>query len=547
MLSKTLADHARSLGTGSYTRRVTMRSTVKQKTERAISFVVARISDSYLYNFARSPVVGDAHNELVLVENPGGLRFSSVSQAINAGLDKARHELIVVAQESVCLPRGWQAWLEAALTALESQDADWGLVGCSGWTASGEPAGHCSFPGTYLNTFSENETFVPVDRVDDQVLVFRKAMGLKLDPRNPGLPGTGKDLSRSVQSRGGHACYVVNAPVTCHYRNDKGQTVRKMKQLPDAERADLHTYRAEQAVCNGYVDAKWERGTDTPSGQGKSRGSVPDGGQYRLEGFPDRVMLALDSPVVLIAKGGGGSRLLSLAAQDCGVFLGNDLNKAADCMDLVPVVYQGVIAKYKCPAFWRSERFAQQLRFAAATMLAAAPDKDRKSWGFKIPECLLLLPEIERAFPGARYVQLLRDPVSTCLRGTHITASLDNQIGRITLPQAYAYAGRPAETILQDSPALHMAYTTLHQLKMSISYCREHFPESQYCEMRFEDLMNAPAVALDTLSTWLGCTPTSGKLHDAVDFRRASNPRVRYSDAITAQVQAILAPVTDIL
>ena len=77
----------------------------------------------------------------------------------------------------------------------------------------------------------------------------------------------------------------------------------------------------------------------------------------------------LDSPVILLGKGGGGSRLLSLLASDCGVFLGNDVNISGDCMDMVIAIYQSVIEKYKCKAEWQKKIIVPQIKLAAAKML----------------------------------------------------------------------------------------------------------------------------------------------------------------------------------
>jgi hypothetical protein len=159
----------------------------------------------------------------------------------------------------------------------------------------------------------------------------------------------------------------------------------------------------------------------------------------------------LACPIVLLARGGSGSRLLSLLALDAGVFLGNELNISGDSLEMVPAIYQGVVDKYGGNPMGASEQIASRLRVAAAEMLAKRESDG--PWGFKLPEALLLLPEIQLAFPDAHYIHMMRDPVSTCLRRTHMTARLDNHIGQVTLPLAYDWVGRPRGMIRQDSPA----------------------------------------------------------------------------------------------
>jgi hypothetical protein len=212
-------------------------------------------------------------------------------------------------------------------------------------------------------------------------------------------------------------------------------------------------------------------------------------------------------------------------------------------MDMVIAVYQGVIEKYKCKADWQKELVVPQLRLSAARMLQAIPAEKRTAWGFKLPENLLLLPEIDTAFPNAKYIQMFRNPVKTCLRRTHMTARLDNQVGRVTLPLAYREAGLPVEQILHDSPALHMAYTTLHQLGLSLNFCRNSLSGDRYTEIYFEDILKDPGDVLQRFSQWLNVKPTGSKLVSEVDIGRASNPGTSYSAETEAQIGELLAPL----
>jgi hypothetical protein len=264
-----------------------------------------------------------------------------------------------------------------------------------------------------------------------------------------------------------------------------------------------------------------------------------------LNAIPGDIIRHLDSPVILLAKGGGGSRLLSFLVEDCGICLGTDVNISGDCMDMVIAVYQAVIEKYKCRAGWQKELVIPQLRLSAARMLESMEPSQRERWGFKLPENLLLLSEFDKAFPSARYVQMFRNPVKTCLRRTHMTARLDNQVGRVTLPLAYREAGLPVEQILRDSPALHMAYTSLHQLRLSLDFCRSSLTPDRYLEIYFEDILRTPGDVLKTFSDWLGTAPFGHKLIDEVDVGRASNPKTRYPEDIECRVRELLAPLLE--
>ena len=101
---------------------------------RPLSFVVVAFSNELAHNILRSVCVNDPFNQLVLIDNTANLYYNNLSQAINAGLDRAHHELIVVVHEDVYLPPDWQICFESSLKAIEQRDPDWGVLGTNGWT-----------------------------------------------------------------------------------------------------------------------------------------------------------------------------------------------------------------------------------------------------------------------------------------------------------------------------------------------------------------------------------------------------------------------------
>jgi hypothetical protein len=124
-------------------------------------------------------------------------------------------------------------------------------------------------------------------------------------------------------------------------------------------------------------------------------------------------------------------------------------------MDMVIAVYQGVIEKYKCKAAWQKELVVSQLRLAAVRMLKSMDSAKRALWGFKLPENLLLLPELNQAFPCARYIQMFRNPVNC---PGHTCARLDGA-NRVTCHLTRKLAGFSETHLL-------CAATTLHQLNV---------------------------------------------------------------------------------
>ncbi|MEE2778745.1 MAG: sulfotransferase [Acidobacteriota bacterium] len=496
---------------------------------RPISFVTVRFSDDYLHNILRSECVHDALNELITIDNRKNLFFDNLGQAINAGLERARNELIAVVHEDVLLPTGWQQRLERSLSELEGSDPDWGLLGSVGWDARNDLIGHWSDPYVYRNTFSERD-FEPVRTIDEQLMLFRRSTGLRLDEFLPSIHGIGRDLASTLGERGLRT-YVINAPTIHKYANEQGMTITVREESPKIVGRELPSFAADWDCCEEYLAIKWP----------EWRSSDQHAPQWDHVRFSEDIRRSLEEPVILLSRGGSGSRLVSSLARDAGVFLGNEVSLSGDSSEMVRAIYMAVLNRHLHRVGWQKEGIVPRIRLAAAEMLERAPSRPLL-WGFKLPESLLILPELDQAFSRARYLHLIRDPLTTCLRRTHMTARLDNTIGRLAIREAYRHSGRDLSRSLEDSPALRMAFTTLHQLKMGRKYALEHF-DDRYHELRFEDLLSSPGRVLAGVGRWLGVQPTNDSIAREIDQDRAARPSAIYAPLIEERVAATLEPL----
>ena len=82
--------------------------------------------------------------------------------------------------------------------------------------------------------------------------------------------------------------------------------------------------------------------------------------------------MKISRPVVAIGRGGSGTRLLSLALQEHGIFLGNQLNESHDSTEWVDLIYKLAIEKLtnKLP----SSPIWQQLTLRAESILGIHGD-----------------------------------------------------------------------------------------------------------------------------------------------------------------------------
>lgn len=489
-----------------------------------ISFIVVHFCGDYNHNILRSACIFDPRNELVRVDNQQGHRYDTLSAAVDAGLGRATHDLVAVVHEDVVLVDNWQETFQQSLNALEAADPDWGLAGAVGWDEDGRAVGHYSDPKRYMNILADR-AFAPVRRLDEQLLVFRRSKRLRFDPDLPSIHNLGRDLASGLKARG-HKSYALNAPTIHKFADDQGHPITERNDSPKIRQRYLPANLAEWADSDEYLLNKW------PEWSSELNLNAVD------LAVPDELGPELEPPVILLSRGGSGSRLLSAAMTDLGVFLGNEVNTSGDCMEMVQSIYRAVLSKYQRRAGWQRGRIVPRLRAHARAMLEAGRPTGR--WGFKLPENLLILPDLEAAFPGARYVHLIRDPRTTCLRRTHMTARFDNAIGRTAIRAAYHHCGVDVTRSLTDSPAMHMALTTRHQLEVALDYARDHLA-GRYDEVFFEDALHRPGDFLESLSTLLGEAPRSRAIEATVQPGRAANPKQGYSEAVEAQVEAELA------
>ncbi len=497
---------------------------------RPISFVVIRFSDEIDFNFRLSSNIRENGNQIIEVDNTSNLYFNNLSRAILHGMKQAKHEIIAVIHEDVLLADQWQQHFESSLRELEKHDCKWGMLGAVGWKDDGQIFGHWSDPHGYKNTFVNDLNYSQVVKLDEQLLIFNSNRLPDFDPSLPGIHHIGSDL-RNMLLGMGYITYVLNAPTIHKYSDRNGSLVFQRKDSIKIQDRQSKTYLADKAVCDDYIQHKWP--------------NIPIPHCNSPEEFPEITAsvlkrLQLESPVILISRGGSGSRLCSLLAQDAGIFLGNDIAETGDSLEFVSAVYQGMVAKHHCYTARQQEQIVPRLRQTAMKVLQAIPED--VIWGFKLPESIFLLPELRRAFPKARYIHFLRDPLTTTLRRTHMTARLDNHIGRISLPLAYDYLQRSRKQLLLDSPALHMAYTTIHQLACVDEHVK-NISSNNYFEVRYEEVLSDAELQVEKMCRWLGIKQISHVLEESIDIGRSKVSKTIYGDEIRQLVEAALKDV----
>jgi hypothetical protein len=224
--------------------------------------------------------------------------------------------------------------------------------------------------------------------------------------------------------------------------------------------------------------------------------------------------LAHSQPVILLGRGGSGTRLLAQLALSIGTFLGNELNASHDSVEWVETLYAlaveavtaGVASGSARDLYWH-----RRLRHLASVILARGRCDPGSLWGWKLPETMLILPQALRAFPRARVVHLVRHPMTSALRRTHMTSRLDNPVGRAVLPAAYRACGLEPDNLERDEPYIHNAATWAYQVGGVLDTLRSLSPTEGWLQFRYEEICANPVKAQKRLAAFLGtASPMTG-------------------------------------
>jgi hypothetical protein len=254
---------------------------------------------------------------------------------------------------------------------------------------------------------------------------------------------------------------------------------------------------------------------------------------YHQTGF-DTDMVAHSAPVILIGRGGGGTRLLSQIVSSFGIFMGNEINVSFDSVEWVNTIYKLVIESLTDPFEVGSERdvfWQDAVRAKAVAVLNMDKQNPADPWGWKLPETTLIVPQVIRYFPNARFVHLIRHPIASCCRRTHMTSRMNTRMGAASLTAAYAHIGRAVELIDTDSAQIHNAASWAHQVDMALD-ALEQLPEnSQKLLIKYEDICSNPKQAETILSGFLSIDAASSNPAVTIDSERMNSQADSHPDA----------------
>ncbi len=240
----------------------------------------------------------------------------------------------------------------------------------------------------------------------------------------------------------------------------------------------------------------------------------------------------LNSPVILTGRGGSGTRIISEIAQSASVFLGNRTNVSGDSTEWVDLIYELGIEKntYNSSDKEYLQSVGRLLKDKAIDVLSYGKWNDGQMWGWKLPETMLVVPEVMSTFDNAKLVHLVRHPVDSSLRRTHMTSRETNPIGSAVLKAAYLSADMDPDLVRTHGGYMHNAITWLYQVELVTKYAHENLTSKNYLELRYEDLCSDLDHAVNKLIDFVGGSHSSSQLpaieRNRMRYHKMSDPRI---------------------
>lgn len=198
--------------------------------------IVAAVNDHEVLrkNLLRSPDLADGSYRVLIKEG-----FASASLAYNSAIDEAPADTLIFVHQDVYLPSHWLAKVAAVIRKLDDANVRWGVLGSFGsrrGAAGGLGRVYTTGLGLHGAPISEP---VPVETLDEIVLIIRKSSGLRFDTKLPHFHLYGTDICLHARDAG-----LVNFAIPAHCVHNTNQLI----ELPPEFYAGYH-----------FIKRKWKK------------------------------------------------------------------------------------------------------------------------------------------------------------------------------------------------------------------------------------------------------------------------------------------------
>jgi hypothetical protein len=198
-------------------------SDVDPSAEVPVTFVACVNDDAQLAaNLGRSPCLQDGSPHELLVMRG----CASAAEGLNAGIEQAKHEFVVLVHQDVYLPLGWPARLVTQWRLAEGRGGPIGVAGVFGVLDRRVPFDAIGRVVHRDRLLSHRDLPADVNGLDELLMVVRRGTHLRVDG-DLGWHLYGTDLSLQAEERGLRVV-VIDAP--CHHNSLTGRVPWKYRE-----------------------------------------------------------------------------------------------------------------------------------------------------------------------------------------------------------------------------------------------------------------------------------------------------------------------------
>jgi hypothetical protein len=176
--------------------------------------IAAAVNDrSVLANcLQRSPDIASGTLQLRTYEG-----YSTAGTAYERALAETTAPYLVLAHQDVYLPAGFAGLIAEQITEISRIDPNWAAAGVIGIDASGAVQGQTWSSGLGKLVGAKVAQPVPVETLDEVLLVVRRDSGIHFDPELPSFHLYAADFVQTAKAQGLN-CYAVDLPIVHHSR-----------------------------------------------------------------------------------------------------------------------------------------------------------------------------------------------------------------------------------------------------------------------------------------------------------------------------------------
>jgi len=258
----------------------------------------------------------------------------------------------------------------------------------------------------------------------------------------------------------------------------------------------------------------------------------------RLRGGREAPELPYPQPVVIFGTGGSGTRVLQILTDHSGYYLGTNLNRAGDALDIGHFMRRW-LERYLGKTEWiaKTEGGSVESEFGYPLAMAEdfaltleehrhALDDPQAMWGWKAPRTILIFPFVHELFAGMKAIHLVRD-------GRDMAYSRNQQQMRRHAPQLL-----DAEHNAAPEPIRSIAFWA--RVNMAAALYGERELGDNYLRMRYEDICNDPATAVVELLDFIDSPASRESMQQvAVEKIRPSSSIGRWREQDPSELETL--------